>query len=581
MKLISARKIEYVQKKHIEAIENTDEFQSLAASLFLLLNDVSDTFSACKTAPEFQSRFFTFLEKYGVLKSESLVSNEENGRSLLRLKELFDQLSSIWAGQLQDFSVDTFLTDFIEELKGENFQLREVKGVGIQIMPMLEARAENPDVLFIAGLNQSAFPKSLSQPVIFNQHEREALKLLTPDFSIQEDQYVLDLLLAKDCTCYVSDHAFESNVDGRSLLLHSALDSCTQYAWPKPNITLGKRYEKRLSAEFSENEFHALGLGSLADVSFRKKMESHVYSASQIERYVACPYRYFVEDVLAAKEEKGVELDQTPAEFGTLLHHILFRLYTECPSIRTAPISSRLEKIKAVLEDEVAQNNVEALRISIAHINDILEEDAKIAGEFEPRFFEWRFGYSSKESEDEHSTNRVLKLSQNGREAQFQGQIDRVDLNESNQAIIIDYKSSSKLTISSIIKGESFQLLLYILAATDLLQDVHEVETAFIFTVANSKKIGKNALLGNLEPYNKKTTKYKNDLGEDVTFEDFLEVSKERILTITERIISGKFPLRPADISQKLESCAYCPAKAVCRIREKLMHYPEEIRNLS
>ncbi len=62
--------------------------------------------------------------------------------------------------------------------------------------------------------------------------------------------------------------------------------------------------------------------------------DDHLFSASQLETYAACPFRFFGKQVLRLEER---EPDQTRMHYGSLVHRVLHRFYAERRQISAWP----------------------------------------------------------------------------------------------------------------------------------------------------------------------------------------------------------------------------------------------------
>lgn len=180
-------------------------------------------------------------------------------------------------------------------------------------------------------------------------------------------------------------------------------------------------------------------------------------SVSKLEQFAECPFRFFVDSGLGARERRQFEAD--PQKLGSFQHAALKRFHDELRAdgkrwrdLDPAEARLRIDAIGADLMtsfgdgvmDSTEQTRFEA-RIMRARLQDFV---AVIVGwmrrqyEFSPAAAELRFGPGG----DIPGWNVELV---NGRRLLFTGSIDRVDVlagNESSSAsfVVVDYKSSAK-----------------------------------------------------------------------------------------------------------------------------------------
>lgn len=189
-------------------------------------------------------------------------------------------------------------------------------------------------------------------------------------------------------------------------------------------------------------------------------------SVSRLEKYVQCPFSYFVQYGLYAKERKMYEFSNP--DIGVFMHEVLERFSTilkkENMSFKDIDIKW-IETAVALIIDEIISENpgiilnssykyrffTESLkRILVKSISTISLHFKK--GNFETSDFEKKF-------------KSIMQLP-SGASVEISGRIDRVDeleIDGSKYIRVIDYKSGSKaFKLSDVYYGIQLQLLLYL-----------------------------------------------------------------------------------------------------------------------
>ncbi|NLK38502.1 MAG: ATP-dependent helicase/deoxyribonuclease subunit B, partial [Epulopiscium sp.] len=213
----------------------------------------------------------------------------------------------------------------------------------------------------------------------------------------------------------------------------------------------------------------------MLSLQVRKKLygkELHT-SVSKLERFAACPYAYFAEYGLQAKQRKEFTL-QTP-DLGILFHGVLERFFTEVSNKKISWEELTSEWIQECIE-EILSDSVETLgngvlketaanryliqrlkRISNRAINTLAEHIR--SGDFIPYDYEIGFG------EKQKLPPVVIPL-EDGGNLILRGKIDRVDILEREKhryVKIIDYKSGEKeVSFRDIYHGLQLQLFVYL-----------------------------------------------------------------------------------------------------------------------
>ena len=201
--------------------------------------------------------------------------------------------------------------------------------------------------------------------------------------------------------------------------------------------------------------------------------DNHVWSASRLEAYRACPYLFFVGRVL------GLEPRQEPADrldarqLGNIYHRI-FEGVHEDPAVRdAADLDQLLDALPCVAGAVLdAAPRVEGFRTTawwahtrdeiVANVRRSLEALAALPGDWVPLQHEAAFGL--------HGQPPLVAGAGDGRFL-LRGYIDRVDRAPGGRVRVVDYKTAGPWGYGdkAVTEGEKLQLPLYALAARDAL----------------------------------------------------------------------------------------------------------------
>ena len=334
-------------------------------------------------------------------------------------------------------------------------------------------------------------------------------------------------------------------------------------------------------------------------------------SASQIETYLECPYKWFTQRRIKISQ---VDTEFAPMQMGTFIHRVLelthATLLAEALGCDVAEVdlaiepvllqdvvgsritSDNLDHAKQVLDTCFAQvwdeqfNNVnrassnELIPHSIQERKQVenIRENLKNLLEFEvshfigyqPRFFELRFGREE----------NVVEYAG----AQFTGSIDRVDVNAHGQALIIDYKHkgtndlkaySAKLSLDSELSKEILprhvQSAIYAQIMRKQLTKYELDPVAAIYLGTKEQKDKPSfALAGmateaatehiwNMHPEDKKLRDQAVMVvsQNSAEFADYLDAWENLIAQKVQAMLSGDVRANPCD----KDACRYCPVK--------------------
>lgn len=230
-------------------------------------------------------------------------------------------------------------------------------------------------------------------------------------------------------------------------------------------------------------------------------------SATRLETYAACPYRFFLAHILGIKE-KNVERachDLSNRDKGTLIHEILEKFMRAnkgeplTPETRKERLSllhrtatqvfSEWEERKETGHPLLWEQTKRALLTDLERWHDI--ETASYDATWKPIAFEVGFGKTQKETgEDPLSSDAPLTISNGEYRMRFTGRIDRIDISTCEETPtrfrVTDYKTGTHNPLhrnNAISGGRALQLPVYLHAAANLLgHKVEEGEGEYVHT---------------------------------------------------------------------------------------------------
>jgi len=229
--------------------------------------------------------------------------------------------------------------------------------------------------------------------------------------------------------------------------------------------------------------------------------EAHTFSVNQFETYAGCPFRFFMDRVLAIPEDLPPDAAIDPRDRGQALHHILraFHHHFAGKSAAEIPVDAMLGVLDGCIEtvfDPLIQfgsphartlwrvERVRARRLLIRHLR---KAAAKDDIEWKPEQFELSFGRKKPDvgESSEHLAAFVLQSSVGP--IRFSGQIDRID--RAGDAVrIVDYKTSLHIKKQEALSGESLQLPIYGLA-WDAMHEGEPCREASFVEIGSHKKV--------------------------------------------------------------------------------------------
>jgi ATP-dependent helicase/nuclease subunit B len=298
-------------------------------------------------------------------------------------------------------------------------------------------------------------------------------------------------------------------------------------------------------------------------------VSGRLVSASAIQTWASCGYKYFLERVIRVEPTEQPEESPTidALDRGTLIHKILEDFFSELADRgRPAPSETydpddlaRMSQIADVEFAELQRRGVtghplvwENSRDSIrADLRSFLVVDTswRLKEQVRPRRFEQAFGTSA------HGTSPwpALTVDVEGARLRFSGVIDRIDLDANGtRAFVFDYKTGSSFSYAAlgddpVAAGQHIQLALYSQAVRANLPGVVAVGSAFWF-ISSKGEFEKIELNASPEAVDRRLSAV---LG-----------------TITRGIRAGAFPRVPGAFDRgTFTNCAFCDFDRICPAR--------------
>lgn len=308
-------------------------------------------------------------------------------------------------------------------------------------------------------------------------------------------------------------------------------------------------------------------------------------SASALETYFQCPFKYLFNYVLKLREPISADIEML--DVGNILHELAYRYYKHtnrqaldiekfCQSV-IMDIALQDEKLSKNINSPVFINLIAEAGRFVHHLQE-LDANSK----FVPTYFEKGFGSTYSMPALPLNNTTILK-----------GKIDRVDFYQ-NQFRIIDYKSgNADASLTELYYGKKLQLFLYALAIENATGK--KLSGTFYLPITNAvekanadeelyKLIGFytddedniSAYDTSLQPEQKsrfvnitltkdgKLSKRSNKVLSQTEMREMLDYAKQVVVGALEEIQQAKFKASPLKIDSSHNACSHCPYLVLC-----------------
>ena len=507
--------------------ENLQQIQNLRTLAVTDLDEFYGSWKGKKKGKELVAAFYSFLEDSGVLErvvseTEEFINNgDENGAALQEktwggLLNIFEQISEIIGDELIELSEFGELLElgFMELGAG----MAPVSVDQVLVGDLDRSRHHKVKALFVMGMNEDTFPASIPKTAIINDNERKYLEekgcRLAPDttsaifekeylvyrtFSAPEEKLFLSYPVA-DLSGGAKRPARaikELRVLFKEMVFFSELTSAEapMDLVSKPGPTLGKIFDtlserKPLSKELSEamnwfeknSEWKNRGELLKSALSYTTQTEGvngdalkimaggDLFSSiSKLEAYGKCPFSWFVEGALRAKDREIFQLNMM--DIGNFIHEILYDTITTASSmgktigeISDADLEAISEKIFLKKSEEGIMASKGRYKYLSSRIHRVAKRSLKMINEHFRRSQFKNYGNELEFGNNSRIGEAGIRMS-DGSFLRLRGRIDRLDVFQQNSLAycrIVDYKTGNKaLSMSDVYYGLELQLLGY------------------------------------------------------------------------------------------------------------------------
>ncbi len=517
-------------------------------------------------------------------------------------------------------------------------------GGHVEVMGMLDARMRSFENVFLVGLTSEHFPVTPERPAFFEEMTDAHPRFDTGDERLR-GRYLFATLLANVDALTITTP--ETGDDESTVIRSPVLDELQRVTGIEPEDGVDDRVGSRedlfrhvaettdrrgavsragdrgdLSPEQTKRTDRGLlcaanrGVAGLTDhdgvlapetvAEVYPPSEREPYSASRIERYVECGFKFYADNVLGIEDPDDVEVVPTPLETGSYVHDVLERFYADLQdevedgvdldAFDRATLTAHLQEI-AVEELRNADFDYDGLFYErwkaelFAGLDDgghtlyesgvkpheapeeglfatFLDNERSRDGAASPHLFEVPFGEGLPDSD----AGPFTVERPNGSTVSVRGYIDRVDVSRDGEQptlTLYDYKTGRAPYMTKTTGGTKFQLPIYLLAADDVVDgDLFDQgslsATYYQVRPPNDLKVPRGV---------------ESKFDSEAELRRFLDgIVPEWLGRIDESIANGQF--HTSLLSARGANCRYCDYRRACDVRHhRKREFVDEVRD--
>jgi ATP-dependent helicase/nuclease subunit B len=515
-----------------------------------------------------------------------------NLQAYKKLNETLDSLAhagKLFPGFQHTFSEWLFLVK--KTFMHTRFQVPPDDEGGVQVLGLEESLAHPWKEIYLGGLVDGDFPQRLPQNIFLPEQTLETMGVRTLERArLNAAYHFYRLLLSADKVTLI----YPENEGDRPVVPSPFLEELTPL---KKAGLLNRDIERTSGIQFSLkiedcrsipelaksislagnikgiNEIlssNIEGLSGIKSAVGHKPAEpmtsitphmKREFWVTELEAYIHCPYDYLITNVLGIEPLEEVTEDISPLDRGSKVHAILRNFYLSWNNAITRENRDEAKALLGKLADSAFDSEADTFRN---------RRDKKLfLTVMAERFLDaeeevWKQGMKPAYLEQKIEHYRLV-LS-NGEEVELSAKIDRIDVDENGNFIIVDYKTGKYPLPKMNIEQDIFQLPVYAVMAQQALSGKDPafrkpIGLAYYDLKGTTGGGARDLVLYNKEARNDHpSSKPKASPKRAVEFEEILKQSMNKARRAIEGILAGNFTSTPQDESQ----CRYCPNDMMC-----------------
>ncbi len=534
-----------------------------------LLNSRPDFLATIFEACQSWQSLSTYLQRIISLVAKHPYEGEDQHRRLEFLATISESVTKLH-NSLESCSIDLSLTIYLSLLRRMLQSLRvPFEGEpleGLQVMGILETRNLDFRNVIILSMNDDNFPGNrLTTPSYVPYNIRAAYGVPTPEHHEGVFAYYFYRLIqrAERVWMLYCSHADDKTTGEASRYIYQ-LDYESNFTLNYSDVGVDVNL-------YTQNEIVVPKRGEVdAFLSrYTDPCDPMPISPSAINRYVACPMRFYFQHVAHIKSGDELSEDVDNSMFGNILHEAIHSLYDSLIGVDdTAAALERLLNDRARVEREVLLAIRKVCKVRDGVVDSQLSGDLILIKDIVIKYIvDGVVAYDAVNSqfeviETEEKHRYPLRLP-NGESITIEGTLDRVDRLKSGKLRVIDYKSGGKhlefKSVESLFEGEgserqghiiqtlTYSMMLHHTLGVEVVPSLYYVR--FMHTPNYSPLlVDKSSAEGGV------ISSYKIES----------EMFEKHLTQKLSELLDRSIPFRQAE--DKEGSCSYCDFKQICRV---------------
>jgi ATP-dependent helicase/DNAse subunit B len=475
------------------------------------------------------------------------------------------------------------------------FQVPPEDEGGVQILGLSESRGHAWNEIYFGGLTDTKFPHRLPQNIFLPEATLESLGVRTLEGArMTAAHHFYRLLLSAESVtlCYPENEGDrpavpcpfleelaplrQAGLINRGVARAESIQFSLKIEESRSIPELAKAiaingYDRRMSDVLNAPIKGMAGIRSaIAYLPADKSLSAFLplkrkFTVTELDTYLNCPYDYYVIRVLGMKPLEEVTEDISPVDRGSKVHAILRNFYLTWNDPITGENRSealvllrRLADSAFDAEAQTFRNRREKEMFLAVMVERFLDAEEKF----------WQQGM--KPAYLERAIEGYQLVLSDGTDVELSGKIDRIDIDDRGNFMIVDYKTGRYPKPKMTIDQDIFQLPVYAAMARTTLtsgQPVLKTPVGLVYydLAGRVSSAARDVVLFNKDVLSgQPSSKPKASARSGEEFGEIIKRSLDKARMAADGILAGDFAPRPQDENK----CRFCPNGILCRHEE-------------
>jgi ATP-dependent helicase/nuclease subunit B len=416
-------KNQYLNQIYDELHEFIINIQNNFESLLKIANNPINRINVADTL----TKHIAIVEKISLnddKKSDAWTYQEGKTLSLL-LANLLEETQDLEPMQFNEYL--KIITDII---KSQEITQIYNKHPRLFIYGSLQSTGISHDIMILANVNEEEIPLRTSSNIWLNKYLMNSIGLIDDDYKIGLDAQIFSQVLGAQEPILIRSEKNKGNLTSPNRWLLKIQTTLKAYGIEQ----LSKYNHIENILPILNKPKQIIPYQQIPQINCENNLKPIKLSATKLELLIQNPYVFFIRHVLNINPLEDINPKIDEAQFGTKIHRILELFMTNINNYTNNSIAEQIKIINSIAKDELASiNNTIKFKIfKLPLIHSTLQ-----------KFIENQYVHFQNLSKSYLEVDGLIEVNLENTTIKITGRADRIDIDNQNNALIIDYKTSA------------------------------------------------------------------------------------------------------------------------------------------